>query len=258
MVDAMHTKIWGITSTLLTAALLAGCGGGSGNSAPVSVVPTRAEGAYAGTISNGQEHSSVVLENDDYYAIYGKTLDGVFRISGFLHGSGTSLNGGFSSADLKDFYYTGVVQTGSLNATYVPGVSFSGTITENGASLGYTGTAINPSSYNYNTGATLANVVGAWTISDLSGETASLSVSASGAFTTSSGGCISTGTVTPRASGKNVFDVNVKYGAVPCLLAGQTAKGIGLEYIIAGGKRQLMVALENAARTSGTIYFGLR
>lgn len=257
----MIAKTCGITSTLLLAALLAGCGGGGGsdsNPTPVSAVPSRAEGAYAGTISNGLEHSSVVLENDDYYAIYGKTLDGVFRISGFLHGSGKSLNGGFSSTDLKDFYYTGIVLAGSLSASYVPGVSFNGSIVENGATLAFTGSAMNPVSYNYNTGATLGNVVGAWTISDLVGVTSSLTVSANGAFTTSSGGCISTGTVTPRPSGKNVFDVSVKFGAVPCALAGQTAKGIGLEYPIAGGKRQLMVAVENAARTSGAVYFGLR
>ena len=257
----MNAKTCVISSTVLLTTLLAGCGGGGGsstNQTPVSVVPSRAEGAYSGTISNGLEHSTVVLENDDYYAIYGKTLDGVFRISGFLQGSGKSLNGGFSSTDLKDFYYTGAALSGSLSASYQPGVSLNGTIVDNGASFTFTGTAINPASYNYNTAATLANVVGTWTISDLAGVTAALTVSANGAFTTSSGGCISTGTVTPRSSGKNVFDVNLTFGAAPCNFAGQSAHGIALEYILAGGKRQLMVAVENASRSNGTVYFGAR
>ncbi len=255
----MNVKTGVISSTILLTSLLAGCGGGGASTqTPVSVVTTRAEGAYSGTLSNGLEHSTVVLENDDYYAIYGKTLDGVFRISGFLQGSGKSLNGSFTSSDMKDFYYTGAVLTGSLSASYVPGVSFNGSFVDNGATFTITGTAINPASYNYNTAAMLANVVGAWTISDLTGSPAALTVSANGAFTTSSGGCISTGMVTPRSSGKNVFDVSLKFGGAPCSLAGQSANGIALEYAIAGGKRQFMVVVENASRSVGAIYFGAR
>lgn len=200
----------------------------------------------------------MVLENDDYYAIYGKTLDGVFRISGFLQSSGKSLNGGFTSSDMKDFYYTGAALAGSLSASYVPGLSFNGSILDNVATFTFTGSAINPASYNYNAVATLANVVGAWSISDLTGSTAALTVSANGAFTISGGGCISTGMVTPRPSGKNVFDVSFKFGAAPCNFAGESANGIGLEYAIASGKRQFMVAVENASRSIGAVYFGAR
>ena len=255
----MQSRSTLIPMAIALSSFLAGCGGGGGsNATAVAVAPTKAEGAYSGTNSNGLEHTTVVLDNDQFYTLYGTTVNGVFRISGLLQGSGKSLNGGFSSTDMKDYYYTGQVFSGAISASYVPSVSFNGTITESGASYAFTGSSINPVSYNYNAGANLANVVGNWSVADLAGTPVALNVSANGTFTTNSSGCITTGTVTPRTSGKNVFDVSLKFGAAPCVLAGQSGTGIALEYLLSNGKRQMVVAVVNAARSNGAVYLGVR
>jgi hypothetical protein len=255
------TNKLGAMGILAIAAILAGCGGGGSNSStstPSTNVTTSAEGVYQGTVSNGTAHNTLVLENGQYYTMYGTSTSGVFYVSGFIQGTGTSNNGSFSSTDLKDFYFNGTVVSGSLSASYSPNVSFNGSITEGTSTMTFTGAPLQNSSYSYKTAANLANVVGSWNMTGLRGEAIALSIASSGTFTGSSGGCSFTGTIQPRASGKNVFDVSLTFGAAPCALPGQSASGVGLEYPLASGQRQLLIAGTNATRANGTAFLGTR
>jgi hypothetical protein len=90
------------------------------------------------------------------------------------------------------------------------------------------------------------------------GASVTANIASTGAFTTSSSGCLSTGTLTPRASGKNVFDLSVTFGAAPCVLANQTASGIAVSYLLSNGTRQLILAGTNSSNTVGTAVFGTR
>jgi hypothetical protein len=83
-------------------------------------------------------------------------------------------------------------------------------------------------------------------------------VASNGAFPASSGGCSYTGTVAPRASGKNVFSVSMTFGAAPCALAGQTATGMAVAYPLSNGQTQLVVAAVDASRSYGAAAFGTR
>jgi hypothetical protein len=242
--------------TLAVAAILAGCGGGGDSSSPDTA--SSAEGVYQGTISNGAEHNTLVLENGQYYSMYGRTIDGVYYVYGFLQGTGTSNNGSFTSTDLKDFYYTDAVFSGSLSASYRPDVSFNGSITEGGSTVTFTGAPVQDSLYNYKTPANLANIVGPWNMNSLQGSAVALHVASSGAFTGSSDGCTFSGTIQPRASGKNVFNVSLRFGAAPCVLPGQSANGIGFEFLLANGQRQFIMAGANATRDRGTLFLGAR
>jgi hypothetical protein len=222
--------------TVLLSTLIAACGGGGGTSAPITQVSS-AQGVYQGTVSNNRQHNTMVLENDQFYTLYGNIVNGVFGVVGFIQGNGKSNNGSFSSTDLRDFLSNGTVVSGSLSASYSPNVSFNGTITEGTSTVTFTGASLQNSSYNYNTGPSLANIVGAWSLTIIQCEIVALTISATGSFTATSGGCNFSGTLKPRASGKNVFDVALTFGAAPCLLAGQSTSGIALEYPVGGGKR---------------------
>lgn len=253
---------WELAAALLSALIVGACGGGGGGTAAAPAAPAaKAEGAYGGTLSGSPTSTAfqlLVLENDEYWALYGDNAASVFLVEGFVQGTGASNNGSFASSNLRDFGYAPAV-AGSVNATYNASTpSISGTIGVSSGSISFSGGAIAGSLYDYNAGANLSSIVGNWSLTDLAGAPTSLSIASNGAFTATSNGCSFSGTVTPRASGKNVFDVALMFGGSPCLLAGQSATGIALAVPLAGGSTQLLVAAHNTARTYGTAAFGTR
>lgn len=255
-------KTQALAVTYMLTFMLAGCGGGGGSgTAQVPIVPatTTAEGVYSGTISNGKSHNALVLENDQVYMMYGTMVNGSLMVSGFIQGNGKSNNGSFSATDMREYRASaGTSPNFTLSATYVKNTSFSGTTSDGTTTISFTGGPLQNSLYNYNTAANVANIVGAWTITDLAGRPVALNIATSGSFTGSTSGCTFTGTIKPRASGKNVFDAVATFGAAPCLLPGQTVSGIALEYPLANGGRQLIIAGTDALRNNGAAYLGAR
>lgn len=246
----------------LVLSVLAGCGGGGSDSSVASDgsavgSASSAEGAYEGTTSTGRAFDTIVLEDGQYWTIYGQISSGAFLVEGLIQGTGQASNGSFSSSDLKDFYYTGASASGSLSATYNPGVSFNGTMNSFSPAT-FTASASTSSTYNYNSSANLADISGAWSMTVLTGASATLNIAANGSFSGMSGGCSFSGTIAPRASGKNVFTVTTTFGASPCTLANQTVTGIGVSYILANSQRELMVAAVDGTRAHGTLLIGVR
>jgi len=254
----LHRNIRFEFAGLVFAAILTGCGGGGDSPAAAA---TTAEGPYSGTVTNSttaSAFSAVVLEDGQVWTIYGNTVGGVLLASGLIQGQGASSNGTFTSSTIKDFGASPAL-AGTLNATYVQGASLAGSITEGGGSIGFSGTAIPATTFNYNTPALLSNVVGAWTLSSTSGATISLTVSANGAFAgTATGGCALSGTLTPRPSGKNIFNVQMTMGPAPCSLPGWTGGGIAIYSTLANGGHQLIVGSVDSSRTYGSASFGTR
>jgi hypothetical protein len=83
-----------------------------------------------------------------------------------------------------------------------------------------------------------------------------LDIRASGAVTVVGVGCNASGTVKPRASGKNIFDLSISFSGSSCALgAGTVATGIA--YYNALTHQVLMLAL-NALNTDGFIYLGTK
>ncbi len=62
----------------------------------------------------------------------------------------------------------------------------------------------------------------------------------------------------PRASGKNIYNVALTFGPLPCDLPNQPAAGIAVIYPLTSGKSQLIVAVTDATRTIGGASFGVR
>jgi hypothetical protein len=256
-----------LLGALLASSFLAGCGGGGDSSsttagAPAPIANASAEGVYGGTITGSKNTSfeTIILENGDFWSIYGTETTSSFNVTGFLQGSGTSDRGSFNSVNAKDFGFAPGV-AGNLSSTYdATAKTISGTFAAGTQVATFSGGPIAGSLYNYNTPASLSTVIGTWSTSSLpTGENVAINVASDGAFNaTSSLGCKFAGNITPRASGKNVFDVAMTFGAAPCALSGQSATGIALSYPLPSGKTELLVTAVNGARSYGAAVFGTR
>lgn len=247
------------------AAALVACGGGGGpaptasSSTPTVLGAATTQGVYTGTLTGGGSTAFelLLLENGETWMLYGTPGTSSFQVRGFVQGTASLSGSGFSAGSVKD-YGTVPPSSGSISGT-VSGPGVSGTVTEGGQGVTFSGTALSGTSYDYNTAATLAQVTGTWSLGSLDGTPTSITISTDGKLTGNRGSCGLTGSVTPRASGKNVFDVTVTTGASPCTAPGTTSAGIGLTYLVNGtASRQLVLAVTNPAKTSGSAYFGVR
>ncbi len=248
-----NLKTWGLVGSL---ALLTACGGGGGGGTSAVNVP--AEGVWTGTTSSGYAIDVLVLENNQFWSMFGTRSGGALSVVGFDQGSG-SVNGSTFSGNLLEVLYTGATGTGSITATTVANTSLNGSASyNNGNTSTFNLAPPTSSAYNYNTMANLSTIQGNWSGSLLSGAAATVSITSGGAITGTSGGCSFTGTATPRASGKNVFDASVTFGASPCALPNQTATGIALSYTTTANQTQLLVSVVDSGRTTGTMFFAHR
>jgi hypothetical protein len=229
---------------------VAGCGGNNGTSANsrTSATTGQAQGVYLGYTSTGDTFESIALPNDKYYALYGTTIGNVFTIKGMITGQGASESGQFL-APVSDYYYTGTTYSGSLKATYSPGVSINGTVSETGnISSTFTGNALPASSFSYNTPASLSDITGTWNGNLFGNSPATVSVTSSGIVSGFSGGCAFSGTVVPDPSNKNFFDISLTYGGSPCLMPNQTQSGIAVDYLLSDGiTHQLLAAVSSGS-----------
>jgi hypothetical protein len=252
--------------------LLAACGDDAWIGPDASALPSppppqlgKAEGVYAGTVTGAPSGASafeaLVLENDDIWVLYGADLGSVFSVYGFIQGSGTSTNGAYASNTARDYGYDPAVDS-SISATYdLSAQTIAGSLSSSGATVSFAGGPIPGSAYNYNTAASLDSASGAWTAQTLDGDYLAINISANGSLGfIGDSGCSGTGSVTPRASGKNVFDISVRFANnSACYLPNETATGIGIVYPLAEtGQSELLVAVTNSAKTLGIAAFGIR
>lgn len=245
---------------LACAITFAGCGGGGGGSGTAAAKPT-AEGVYGGTLTGSASNAFqlLVLENGEFWAMYGIRTANLFGVAGFIQGSGTSNSGAFTASDTKDFGLNPAVAA-PTSATYnATAKTISGTVSAPGGAVTFSGGPIVGSTYNYNAPAILTAISGTWPTTSLTGESVAITIASTGIFTAvSSLGCNFSGTVTPRPSGKNVFTVSLTFGAAPCALPSQSASGIAVAYPLNNGQTQLLIAAVDSTRTQGTAAFGTR
>lgn len=236
--------------TLIAAAaavsLLTACGGGGDDSAVTPPPPTSAstaEGFWVGTASTGNTVALAVLENGETWGIYSRS--GVLQ--GVLFGNTTSTSSTFSGTGL-DFGSTGLT-AGTYSGSYSPKATLNATTSGGGTFTATYSTA-------YDQPASLAALAGTY-----SGYVATKSASARDTVTVSSTGairsgssatCLSSGTASPRASGKNVFNVSVTFSGSFCLLGNGTTV-TGVAYLEG---RQLITLTLNGGKTDGLIFLG--
>jgi hypothetical protein len=238
MTSNFKLAISAVSFTLLTA-----CGGGGG-AASVNT----AEGIWQGTSSTGATVTVAILENGESWggATVGNTW--VSALAGTANGKDTTFSGSGSEFDFR----SNTVGTGT----------FSGTVTQKQRiqATSSTGSTVNLV-YNsdYEQAVTAAEIAGSYT---LSGRTARYSIpamtfniDATGNFTIVDSSCTTTGTATPRASGKAIVNVSAT-GTGNCILG----NGVALNGIAVFDKKTmsptLMFIALNSTKTDGLVLIG--
>jgi hypothetical protein len=113
--------------------------------------------------------------------------------------------------------------------------------------------------YDYNRPAQLSAIAGAWSGFFTTGDAGTLTISANGTFAfTTSAACAISGTATPRASGKNVFNVSVTFGPAPCLRPNSAASGVAIIAQSTPTQQDLVVLVTSPARDAAAAFFAAR
>ena len=237
---------------LVVAAGLAACGGGGSDNSAVTTVVTpvvtnTAEGFWTTTSSTGMKIQLAILETGETWGFY--TSQGI--LAGALYGN-TTTNGTSLSGQGLDFY-NGIVEAGTYVGTFSPKSTINVTTTGGGKLTGTYSTA-------YEQPATLANLAGTYSGYGVTGKTTAQSIpvtiSTTGSITAGNVSCSISGTASPRASGKNIFDIRVTFAGSLCAMGNGTVTN-GIAYYDTSSRQVLVLAL-NSAKSDGFVYSGNR
>jgi len=207
----------------LTAFLTACGGGGGGTTAPAAAASAAgtSEGFWSGTASSGVKLNIAILDNGETWGLY--TNGG--SLAGALYGTSTGTGTTFAASGSDFNFQSWAVTNGSYSGT-VAAKSTINAKTATGATL-----ALSYDS-SYDTAASAAAIAGNYTVSGISASGSAtsvpLTITLSGLVTTTiTGTCTASGTVAPRAGGKNVYNIAMTFTGTGCALGnGGTASGI--------------------------------
>lgn len=218
-----------------------------------------AEGLWSGSTSSGYEVNSLILENNEFWNIVGRTIGNVFYVVAFDYGA-AAINGNSYSTFYKE-YTANSTALGYSTGTVISNTRISGTVTTVGATTQTSTISMTPavtSFYNYNKSADINEIVGSWTGTFLSGPTGTIQIASNGQFSLKdSTGCNSSGSITPRSSGKNVFNLSTVDG-VGCPRPGFKTTGIVITYLTNTGKRQVIAGATNESKSGGDAFTSVR
>ena len=232
-----------VASVVIT---LVGCGGGGGSS---SATNADAQGYWTGPASTGYTVSAAVLETGETWGVYtsGSTIYGA------LYGT-TSVSGNSVSITGTDFnFLTNSSSSGNLTGSISAKSSMS---------LSGTGVTL-PLTYQvaYDTAATSAALVGNWAFTGRSGSYTLLpgviSINSSGVFALNQTNCVSTGSIVPRPSGKNIYNVNISATGSGCAAGQTTMSGIAYLDTTVTPNKFLSMTL-TPSKNDGVIVIGTR
>lgn len=236
---------------------LTACGGGGGSSGTAVVSAADAQGLWNGSTSTSRSVTGVVLDDGTYWLLYSTPyVSGL--IAGFVQGTGTSLNGSFSSSDAMDFNFSGQgVNSATVSASYITKQSLNGSISYSNSNTSLTFTSSYNSDYEQtpNLTAVAGDYLGIASVAD-SNDAVTFVISAQGvvAGTGATSGCQYGGLVQPRTKG-NLYDVSLVISGNACATGTSAVTGIG--YLDASSKRLYLAAL-NKSRTLGMSFSGVK
>ena len=239
---------------------LAACGdGGGGNGGAASVPAASAEGLWNGSTSTSRSVTAIVLDNGTYWVLYSVPHVSAVVV-GFVQGTGSSLNGSFSSSDGIDFNVAGQgINNATVAANYVARQSFNGSVSYASLNPPFTFT----SSYNadYDQTPSLSAIAGTYAgIASVAGgtEATTIAISPQGVVAgtgLTANGCQFLGAAVPRAKGK-LYDLSVVVSGGGACANGPSAV-TGIAYFDSGSKRLYLAAL-NKSRSNGLSFVGIK
>jgi hypothetical protein len=242
-------------AALAAAAVLTACGGGGSDdtstTTPASAALT-AEGFWTGSASTGPQVQLAILENGETWGFY--TSQG--SLLGALYGNTTSSGTSVSGSGLD--FYNGTANAGTYSGIF----SAKNTLNLSLRSGTSTSTSTFAGKYSaaYDQPALLSNLAGTYAGYALTGKTNAqavpVTISSNGSISAGNTSCAGTGTATPRASGKNIFDIRLTFTGSFCALGNGTVTN-GIAYFDTSTKQVAVLAL-NASKTDGFVYAGVR
>jgi hypothetical protein len=246
----LKSEQW-LAAALLSAALLAGCGGGDGDNNSIEA----SAGAWSGTTDSGRDLTALVLRDGSYYLLY-SAVGNADGVGGAVQGTGALAGGSFTSSDAVGFSAEGTgVSKGTFAGAIATWQSFAGTFTPTaGAPLSFQASYIPDGQLRPNTTQVLAGAYTGEAGFALGVRPATFTVTAEGAVSSSINGCPITGTATPHAD-SNAYDLTIVFGAAPCALPGFSFTGIA--YVRPDNGRLYAVA-RNEATLQSVIFNGSR
>lgn len=253
-------KLAGPAALFAASCLLVACGGGGDGGVSVPAVFPIA-GGWQGTSNNGRTVQAVILDDGSWWSIAGMASGTSFYPEEMHQGLGMASGGTLSSGNLRGYgFRSGNVFSGTLSGTYIENTRIIATATPAGSGSGVqiTLAPASPTIYNYWQPAQLSSVSGTWSGFFSSFETGTVQVQSNGNFSTiTSLGCAISGTLTPHASGKNVFTVTATFGPAPCSPAHTATTGVAV-VTGSGATAQIAVGITTSDRSRGGAYFGHR
>lgn len=236
-------KRWTSLAAIL---VLSACGGGGSDG-----VSPSAEGFWTGTTSGGYTVNLAILENGQTWGIYSTASSLVGAVYGntsvsatSLSGSGTAFN--FVTHSGSSGTYTGQFSTkSSISMTVSDGTRFTGNYDAS-----------------YDQAVQAATIAGTYTgvavTASITQPGTVVVIDSKGQFsnTVSAGNqsCVTTGSVQPRASGKNVYDLQLSFKGSYCALGdGATVSGVATYN---STTHQIIAMGLNSAKTDGLMFIG--
>lgn len=243
----MSTLTTRIAITVISAAALTACGGGGSSGGGTANADP--QGYWNGQASTGYVVNVAVLETGETWGIYtsGSTIYGA------LYGS-TSVSGNSVSISGTDFnFLTNSSSTGNLTGTITAKASMS--LSGIGGTLPLTYLSA------YDTAATSAAITGNWSFTGRSGSYSlvpgSITVDSSGRFTLNQTNCVTSGTIIPRSSGKNIYNVALSASGTGCATSQSSMSGIAyLDRSVTPNKFLSLALTSN--RNDGVIVIGTK
>lgn len=237
-------KMVTLTSVVLA---LSACGGGGGDSAP-SV--NTAEGIWSGPVSTGYDVSLAVLENGEAWGVYSSGN----VIYGALYGTATGSGTTFSASGTDFNFLTNTTSNGTFSGTVAQKNSINAT-SGGGATIAL--------SYNstYDTAASLASLAGTYSYDGRTGaysvNPGMVTINSNGAFSLSDSGCTVTGQLTPRASGKNIYNSTMSFVGTCVFPTGTSTSGVAYLDTSVSPNRFISLAL-TSSKDDGLILLGTK
>lgn len=234
-----------------------GCGG---KYEPINAFNNQAftaslQGVFTGT--TGASSSTDILLPTSFYSLYGTRSGNTFVANGIRVGTGApSIPGGAFIGTYTDFAITGTAG-GTIFVSPTDNDGISGRLHQSGTDLAVNTVRVPVAQYSYNAFANIDFIQGGWSGISLDGSSASLSIGFDGKVTGISGGCAVTGTVTPAASGRNFFNVQLTDDTA-CTSAGAITSAVAVRSSNSAGDQQLLIiGSKVVATTSGTRTVGI-
>lgn len=207
---------------------LTGCGGGGGDDTPSPQPPpptpqATAEGFWNGTAASGKTVHLFVLENGEAYGmgmLSGSIVSGTY--------GNTISNGGKLSGSMWDFSTSTPIESNTFTGSFIAKSSINMQFSNGGTySASYDPLYDQPQP-------SLSTIAGTYTGNVLRSDSivrpVTVIISSSGGMTIpTSQGCGASGTINPRASGKNILDVALTFQGDNCVPGnGGTVYGIAI------------------------------